>query len=614
MDASLNRLWTSNGTTACSASDVQSSPSLASDGSGGAWVAWLDARSASDNRIYYNRVSASNTVQFGDLGQLLFQSIDILDQPLLAPVPGGGIWLVASSDDGASFSDLDARRLDENGVAVVYVSIFSTGTSNLRALDPSLVVDPQGNAYVAYTTLPTGQGADYTRVFVESLTLDGFDRWGTTGVEVQAFDSFREVPTLYLDAATGIYCVYEDLRFGGSLYAQRFDFLGNRLWSEDGVAVATAPGAQSSPVILPTDGNSIIVAFDDERSGDLEIYAQRVDVYGLTGDPAPAITSVADAPQDQGGVLLVDWDASDRDTVLDSAIDDYLVWRRLQGSLKRELSAEAKALAIADGIDAAVVALLAGQGWEYVAATPAIHTSTYSASVPSYGDSTSAPGPVTEIQVVARTAAGGFFTSATVSGTSVDNLAPPAPQDVVALSVGDAVVSWSALVLSDLSQYVVYRGSTSDFTPGPATRLGSTTIPQFVDVSPLAGPSYYRVSAVDIHENEGAASAAVPLQSATAADGPPQFSTRILSSSPNPFNPRTTVRFEVGSSSWVRLTIHDVRGRRVATLLDSDLDAGGYSRTWEGIDELGWSVASGTYLVLLRVGGEVRTTKVTLVE
>jgi hypothetical protein len=467
---------------------------------------------------------------------------------------------------------------------------------------------------VAYNTRPTGQGADYTRVFVESLTLDGFDRWGTTGVEVQTFDSFREFPTLRLDPASGVYCVYQDSRFGGSLYAQRFDFLGNRLWSEAGVAVATAPGAQSSPVMLPTDGNSILVVFDDERSGDLEVYAQRVDLYGLTGDPAPTIASVADAPQDQGGVLLVDWDASDRDTALESVIDDYLVWRRLGGMANREPSADATALAYAHGVNAAVVALRAQQGWEFVAATPAIHASTYSASVPSYGDSAPAPGPVTEIHVVARTAEGGYFTSATGSGTSVDNLAPPAPQNVVAVPLGGAVVSWTAIALSDLSEYVVYRGTTPDFTPGPGTLLGSTTVPQFVDGSPLSGPSYYRVGAVDIHENEGPASAAAPLQSVTAADGPKRFRNRILSSSPNPFNPRTTVRFEIESPGRAQVTIHDVRGRRIATLVDSVLDAGEHSQIWEGVDDLGRSVASGMYLVLLRAGGEARTGKLTLVE
>jgi hypothetical protein len=87
-----------------------------------------------------------------------------------------------------------------------------------------------------------------------------------------------------------------------------------------------------------------------------------------------------------------------------------------------------------------------------------------------------------------------------------------------------------------------------------------------------------------------------------------------LRCAPNPFNPSTTIRFELPAAGHVRLTIHDARGRRVATLLDGERAAGSQAVVWRGRDGDGRRVASGTYLAQVRTdsGREVR--KLTLVQ
>ena len=69
---------------------------------------------------------------------------------------------------------------------------------------------------------------------------------------------------------------------------------------------------------------------------------------------------------------------------------------------------------------------------------------------------------------------------------------------------------------------------------------------------------------------------------------------------PNPFNPRTTIRVSPGVSGRVELAIFDVRGRRIATLLDADLDAGIHSVTWQAQDERGRPLPSGLYTARLQ--------------
>ncbi len=69
---------------------------------------------------------------------------------------------------------------------------------------------------------------------------------------------------------------------------------------------------------------------------------------------------------------------------------------------------------------------------------------------------------------------------------------------------------------------------------------------------------------------------------------------------PNPFNPSTTLRFELARAGSVKLEIFDLAGRRVRALLSGDLAAGPHEARWDGVDDGGRAVASGGYLGRLR--------------
>jgi hypothetical protein len=72
-----------------------------------------------------------------------------------------------------------------------------------------------------------------------------------------------------------------------------------------------------------------------------------------------------------------------------------------------------------------------------------------------------------------------------------------------------------------------------------------------------------------------------------------------LLSYPNPFNPRTTIRFEMAVAGTVGLKVVDPAGRAVRSLLCGELPAGRHEVDWNGIDDEGRAVAAGVYLVVL---------------
>lgn len=81
---------------------------------------------------------------------------------------------------------------------------------------------------------------------------------------------------------------------------------------------------------------------------------------------------------------------------------------------------------------------------------------------------------------------------------------------------------------------------------------------------------------------------------------------------PNPFNPRTTIRYDLPQAGTVELGIFDPRGRRVRTLLAGAMSAGAHEVAWDGCDARGRASASGTYILRLVTADGVQARAVTL--
>jgi hypothetical protein len=85
---------------------------------------------------------------------------------------------------------------------------------------------------------------------------------------------------------------------------------------------------------------------------------------------------------------------------------------------------------------------------------------------------------------------------------------------------------------------------------------------------------------------------------------------RRLVVTPNPFGSAATIRFALPVAGTVRLTVHDVAGRRIATLVEGRYPVGEFAAVWNGVDRAGRPVSSGVYFIRIAAGGETRTEKV----
>lgn len=68
---------------------------------------------------------------------------------------------------------------------------------------------------------------------------------------------------------------------------------------------------------------------------------------------------------------------------------------------------------------------------------------------------------------------------------------------------------------------------------------------------------------------------------------------------PNPFNPSTTITYDIPEESYITLSIFDLLGRDIATLIDTAVLPGHYSVSWNGNNNDNITVANGVYLYRL---------------
>ncbi len=83
---------------------------------------------------------------------------------------------------------------------------------------------------------------------------------------------------------------------------------------------------------------------------------------------------------------------------------------------------------------------------------------------------------------------------------------------------------------------------------------------------------------------------------------------------PNPFNPMTKISFSLPEAQAVKLTVYGLDGRKVATLINENREAGTYEVNWMGRDDHGQMVASGTYFYRIDAGSYSQVRKMTLMK
>ncbi|HET6463070.1 MAG TPA: FlgD immunoglobulin-like domain containing protein, partial [Candidatus Krumholzibacteria bacterium] len=176
-----------------------------------------------------------------------------------------------------------------------------------------------------------------------------------------------------------------------------------------------------------------------------------------------------------------------------------------------------------------------------------------------------------------------------------------------ARQAGRAVeVHWKLSSDEPMSSYTIYRreGDAHPITVADGT---PTTEGSYLDNGVEAGKTYRYELLVRTNGGDEFRS-----QPATVTMAGAELT--LHQNHPNPFNPQTTIAYDLPSASRVRLLVVDVSGKLVRTLVNETQSSGSRSVIWNGRDDNGNAVSSGVYFYVLDAGKERLTRKLVLLK
>ena len=268
----------------CTATGTQDSPSILSDGAGGAIVAWQDYRSGT-SKIYAQRVNAAGVARWTAGGMALSGAASTQQSPCIVSDGVCGA-IVAWHDDLGGTSRIYAQRVDSAGVLLWTASGKNLSTATGEALAPRIVSDGSGGAIVAWHDARSG---DYD-IYVQRILADGTVQWTANGVALCTVTGTQCYPEIVSDGAHGAIVAWIDNRNERpdrtlpDLYAGHVLANGSvdPAWPAGGRGLCITDGTWSvsgdlyAHRMVSDGGGGAIVTWMDERSGNVDIYAQRI--------------------------------------------------------------------------------------------------------------------------------------------------------------------------------------------------------------------------------------------------------------------------------------------------------------------------------------------------
>ena len=271
--------WTADGVALCTVTG-RGLPCLtiAADGAGGAIVTWDDGRNG-NNDIYAQRISAEGTVQWTADGVALCTASGSQLWSTSVSDGAGGVIVVWQDWRGADF-DIYAQRISADGTVRWAADGVALCTANDRQQTPTIVSDGAGGAIVTWDDARSG--SDNRDIYAQRISAEGTVQWAADGVALCTATGIQQAPTIISNGVSGAIVTWMDSRYGtnNSLYVQRISAAGTVQWAPNGVALCTATGQQEIPTITSDGAGGAIVTWEEARSGNWGIYAQRISAGG----------------------------------------------------------------------------------------------------------------------------------------------------------------------------------------------------------------------------------------------------------------------------------------------------------------------------------------------
>lgn len=189
------------------------------------------------------------------------------------------------------------------------------------------------------------------------------------------------------------------------------------------------------------------------------------------------------------------------------------------------------------------------------------------------------------------------------------DLSPKVPVNISADVIGGVVrIMWDRNYESDFDGYIIYRDTLKGFNPGENNKYSSADTAYFVDENIVGDRYYYKITSIDKQQNESEPGEEIEviISGIDAGDVVYTEKFKLYQNYPNPFNPWTRIMYNIRERGRVIISIMNINGEEIATLVDKELSPGLYEEEIN-INEIRSRISSGVYIYRLMVirGNEI---------
>jgi len=566
--------WTGDGVGICTAAGEQSCAIIVSDGANGAIAAWHDLRSGNYD-IYAQRVDASGVVQWAGNGAAICAAKNNKSSAKLISDGVGGA-IVAWIDERSGNRDIYAQRANASGeVLWAADGVLLCTATGYGSFD--IISDGSEGAIVAWAD--DSRSGNYD-IYAQRVTASGDVQWAVNGIALCTAPGSQQYLRIISDASNGAIVAWQDSRNGSSdIYAQRVNSSGAVQWAADGVVICAATNAQEYPHIASDYSGGAIITWGDQRSGNSDIYAQRVNASGSVLWTANGVSLCSSAGSQRFPQI-----------VSDGPNDAIIMWMDDRSSkwavYAQKLSSSGEALWLIDG-----VMLSSDTGWLEMASIQIISDGAEGAIVAwedhRYGSWIYAQRVINSGEIVS---------------TMLQEYS-------VALDERYVRIEWILSEFDESASFEIYRGESPSWD---YSKLANAEIKRdalsfsLIDRGCSAGSKYkYRID----YKLEGK-SGMILFETETIEI--PAFALTLYQNHPNPFNPNTTIRFYIPQAQNILLEVYDVAGKQVAKLSEGLSEQGFHEVIWDGRNGAGLICSSGIYFSRLKAGKQTLSSKMVL--
>lgn len=158
-------------------------------------------------------------------------------------------------------------------------SALSISTDSGNQWNVRLTTDGSSGSFLAWQDR---RGGVSDKIFIQHMSATGNAVWTAGGLALAQTSGFQYYPQIMYDGSGGFFIVWQDNRSGldYDIFIQRVTSSGAALWTTNGDVVCDASGHQYNPQLVSDGLQGVIVTWQDRRSGNFEVYAQRFDANG----------------------------------------------------------------------------------------------------------------------------------------------------------------------------------------------------------------------------------------------------------------------------------------------------------------------------------------------